>query len=74
MDTKPRETSALIFGRAASAVPGRNFNYNTEPAICQEENRKKIKNIFLPKPLTKLQECSIIKAQRKRGNHYEKVF
>jgi hypothetical protein len=62
MDTKPRKLGFYFWLRGLGCA-GRNFNYNTESAICQEENRKKIKNIFLPKLLTKLQECAIIHSE-----------
>ena len=42
-----------FFDAPARVVPGRKFNYNTAPAICQAKNAKKINKIFFLKPLDK---------------------
>ena len=56
--SKRGETLAFpieIFGRPSTCAPGRYFNYNTTPAICQEKKAKKINKLFIPKGIDKIQ-------------------
>lgn len=41
--------------RRAHGLNAPNYHYNTDPAICQEKNRKKNFLIFFLKPLDKFQ-------------------